>query len=222
MDPAFVRSERIVFPDGTRPATILIAGGRIAAVRAIDDGSSRRRRHRRGQSGGPARPGGHARPRQRAGPDRVGRLRTRDAGGGGRRRHDARGHAPQQPAGNRGRGRPGRQGARERGPDSRRRRDSGAAWFRGTPPPSSRWSAAGVLGFKCFLAPSGVDEFPHVASRGPARGGANPGRGCGCRCWFTRSCPRSCASPTRAPIRAPIAPGSTRAPKPASGPPSNG
>src|SRR5213083_447383 len=26
-------------------------------------------------------------------------------------------------------------------------------------------AAAGVLGFKCFLAPSGVDEFPHVGER---------------------------------------------------------
>src|SRR5260221_6304104 len=26
-------------------------------------------------------------------------------------------------------------------------------------------AAAGVLGFKCFLAPSGVDEFPHVDER---------------------------------------------------------
>src|SRR5258705_8958639 len=37
MEPAFVRSERVVFPDGSRPATIHIQDGHIAAVRDADD-----------------------------------------------------------------------------------------------------------------------------------------------------------------------------------------
>src|SRR6478609_2815197 len=32
MKPAFVRSTRVVFPDGTQPATIYLKEGRIAAV----------------------------------------------------------------------------------------------------------------------------------------------------------------------------------------------
>ena len=39
--------------------------------------------------------------------------------------------------------------------------------------------AAGVFGFKCFLAPSGVDEFPHLstrAARGRAHGAETVGR----------------------------------------------
>ncbi len=33
-------------------------------------------------------------------------------------------------------------------------------------------AAAGVLGFKCFLSPSGVDEFEHVGEAGSSRGDA--------------------------------------------------
>ena len=41
MKPAFVRSTRVVLPDGTRPATLLLQEGRIAAVRPHGDGTSR-------------------------------------------------------------------------------------------------------------------------------------------------------------------------------------
>src|SRR3954464_5934068 len=40
MKPAFVRSTRVVLPDGTRPATIVLEDGRIAAVRQHGDGAS--------------------------------------------------------------------------------------------------------------------------------------------------------------------------------------
>ena len=40
MKPAFVRSTRVVLPDGTRPATIHLEDGRIAAVRGHEDRSA--------------------------------------------------------------------------------------------------------------------------------------------------------------------------------------
>ena len=42
--------------------------------------------------------------------------------------------------------------------------DSGAAWCPVTRRQSSRSSDAGVRGFKCFLVPSGVDEFQHTSA----------------------------------------------------------
>ena len=36
----------------------------------------------------------------------------------------------------------------------------------------ARMFEAGVVGFKCFLVPSGVDEFPHVTEERPARSNA--------------------------------------------------
>ncbi len=70
--------------------------GRIAAVAAYDDPARRRAERRPGRRrGAAARAGRHPRPRQRARSHRVGGLRLRDAGGGGRRRHDDRGHAAQ-------------------------------------------------------------------------------------------------------------------------------
>jgi len=40
MKPAFVRSTRVVLPDGTQPATIHLKEGRIAAVRPHGDAAS--------------------------------------------------------------------------------------------------------------------------------------------------------------------------------------
>jgi allantoinase len=48
----------------------------------------------------------------------------------------------------------------------------------------------GVRGFKCFLAPSGVEEFEHVSEDGPPRPRCRSSRGSTCRCWRTRSCRR--------------------------------
>ena len=57
-----------------------------------------------------------------------------------------------------------------RGQAARRRRaaatsmsDSGAAWCPAMPRDIEPLARAGVLGFKCFLSPSGVDEFDHVS-----------------------------------------------------------
>ncbi len=49
-----------------------------------------------------------------------------------------------------------------RGPLSCRCRRSGAASCPATPRELEPLARAGVLGFKCFLSPSGVDEFDHV------------------------------------------------------------
>ena len=49
---------------------------------------------------------------------------------------------------------------------------------------------AGVLGFKAFLSPSGVDEFAHVGESDLARGDADSRAGSACRCWSTPSGPR--------------------------------
>ena len=216
MDPAFVRSERVVFPDGTRPATILIAGGRIAAVRPIDDVPA-------GATGIDAGslvvlPGlvdTHVHVNEPGRSDWEGFAHaTRAAAAGGVTTLvdmplnslpatvsvDAL-------------------DAKLRAGDGQIHVDVGF-WGGVVPGNASAIESLvgrGVLGFKCFLSPSGVDEFPHVADPDLRR----PWHGWGCRCWSTRSCPRSCASPIRALTLAPIAPGSTRGPTTASGPPSS-
>ncbi len=48
---------------------------------------------------------------------------------------------------------------------------------------------AGVLGFKAFLSPSGVDEFSHVTRGRSACGACRCSRGRGCRCSFTPNFP---------------------------------
>ena len=88
-----ISSRRVVRPDGVAPGTVLIAGERIEAVVPERRGAAGRDRRRR--SGRLAGAGRRARPRQRAGPHRVGRLRHRDARGRGRRRHHHRRHAAQ-------------------------------------------------------------------------------------------------------------------------------
>ena len=121
-----------------------------------------RPRRRRGAA---ARAGRHPRPRQRAGPHRVGGLRDRDPRGRRRRRDDDRRHAAQlDPA-----------------DDHASRR-----WRSSVPSPQGQcfvdvgfWGGAvpgnladlaplheaGVFGFKCFLLDSGVDGVPAPAGR---------------------------------------------------------
>ncbi len=117
----------------------------------------------------------------------MGRLRHGDARGGGRRRHDDRRHAAQQHAGD-----DDRRGAARR---SGRRRaaqchvDVGF-WGGVVPGNAGELDAlvdAGVRGFKCFLVPSGVDEFPAVGEDGSAAGAADPRAPAACRCWCTRN-----------------------------------
>ena len=50
----------------------------------------------------------------------------------------------------------------------------GAAWFPGNAVSSPRF-AAGVVGFKCFLIHSGVDEFPNVTEDDLAQSAAGVG-----------------------------------------------
>ena len=52
---------------------------------------------------------------------------------------------------------------------------------------------AGVRGFKCFLVPSGVDEFPAVDEAGSARRRCRFWRAAACRCSCTPSSPDRCA-----------------------------
>ena len=89
----------------------------------------------------------------------MGGLRDGDRGSGGRRRHHDRRHAAEQHPADHRRGRPRGQAARRRGAAVRRRRVLGRRRA-GQPRSSSPLHDAGVVGFKCFLLPSGVDEFP--------------------------------------------------------------
>ena len=59
---------------------------------------------------------------------------------------------------------------------------------------------AGVLGFKCFLSPSGVDEFPHVGEADLREAMPVARARSACRCSCMPSCRRCCASPIRAAI----------------------
>jgi allantoinase len=94
----------------------------------------------------------------------IGRVRHRDAGGGGRWRHDGRRHAAEQRAGDDDRGGAGGQADRARG-----QCHVDVAFWGGVVPGNAAYLdqlvEAGVRGFKCFLVPSGVDEFPAVDER---------------------------------------------------------
>ena len=124
------------------------------------------RSRRRRAAAGPRR---LARARQRAGPHRVGGVPLRDARRRGRRCHDHRRHAAELPAAD-----DDRRGARDqaRGGGSRRRTSTSGS---GAGPCPDNLGAlaplheAGVFGFKCFLSPSGVDEFPHLDRAAAAR-----------------------------------------------------
>ena len=122
----------------------------------------RRPRRRRGAA---ARPRRHPRARQRARPHRVGGLRDRHPGRRGRRRHHHPRHAAQQHPADRARSRRCRSSGSPR--DGRCHVDVG---FWGGAIPGNLDDLRGlhdegVFGFKCFLAPSGVDEFPPLPGR---------------------------------------------------------
>ena len=89
-------------------------------------------------------------------------LRYGDPRGGGRRRDDARRHAAEQHPGDDDRRRAAGEAARRRG---RSVTSTSAFWGGVVPGNAGELDAlvdAGVRGFKCFLVPSGVDEFPAV------------------------------------------------------------
>ena len=122
----------------------------------------------------------------------MGGLRDRDARGRGRRRDDARRHAAQL----RSRRRPRVAGARgeARGRATASARVDVGFWGGVVPGNVARARGrcvdAGVLGFKCFLVDSGVDEFAPRRRGRPRRRRCRCSRGSACRCSCTPSCRR--------------------------------
>ena len=190
-----IRSTRVVLPSGIQPATVYVRDTRIDRV-VLDPGrptaptadrrlaDPRRRRPRR--HAGHRR---HARARQRARADGVGRVRDGDA------------RRPRPAASRRIVDMPlnsvpatttlwaldaKRDAARdahvEVGVLGRRR--SGQRRRR-----SSRWRTPACRGFKCFLSPSGVDEFEYVEERGSAARRCRSSSAAAARCSRTRSGP---------------------------------
>jgi allantoinase len=161
MAPAFVRSERVVLPDGTRPATIHIEDGRIARIAAYDEPAAGN-----GIDAGalvvlPGLVDTHVHINEPGRADWEGfRTATRAAAAGGvttlvdmplNSRPATVDEASFE--------------AKLRTADGQLHVDVG---FWGGIIPGNAASIRplaerGVLGFKSFLAPSGVDEFPHVA-----------------------------------------------------------
>ena len=157
-----IRSKRVVTPEGVRAATVHLRNGVIEAISGYDDFPSgqtylRRRRIRRH-----ARPGGHARPHQRAGAHRLGRFRDGDARGGRGRSDHADRHAAQQHS----RNDYGRGAGNETQAAARKKCWVNVGFWGGVVPGNAgelrALHRAGVFGFKCFLVPSGVPEFDHV------------------------------------------------------------
>ena len=179
----------VVTPDGVRPATV--ADPQTGSVAVIQDrrpgAAPASRSHRCRRASSSCRSRRLARAHQRSRPHRVGRLRARDERGGCRRRHDARRHAAQQHSGDDDRA----------GLEAKRARRGGRChvdvgfWGGVVPGNSARLeplARAGVLGFKCFLCPSGVDEFAHVTEADLREGACRSWPGSACRCWCTPSC----------------------------------
>ena len=165
-DDLVLRPQRTrVLPDGVRPATI---------QRRATDGSSPIGEHGDRPAGVPRDRRRRARRPARAWSTRTCTSTTRAAPTGrasstrrARRRPAAsrRSSTCRSTAFRRRRRVAGLEAKRARGarPLSRRRRLLGRRRARQCAPTSRRWRDAGVLGFKCFLSPSGVDEFGHVS-----------------------------------------------------------
>ena len=168
MASLLIRSQRVVLPDGVRPAEIRVDDGQIVSISSS--------RHP-GTSGTPGTgtvidagsavvmPGlvdTHVHINDPGRADWEG-FETATLAGGRRRRHDARRHAAQQHSGHDHRRRARGQAARRGGHAAMSTSVSGAASFPAMPRDIEPLARAGVLGFKCFLSPSGVDEFDHVS-----------------------------------------------------------
>ena len=103
MASCLIRSQRVVLPDGVRPATIRVEDGRI--TRQIDSSGTSGTSAPpgtlidAGNAVGDAGPRRYARSHQRSRPRRLGRIRNGDARRGRRRHHHARRHAAQQHSG---------------------------------------------------------------------------------------------------------------------------
>ena len=197
-----------MLPDGhARRRRFTSTDGRIAVDRRDADRPAGARAIDAGRARGHARPRRHPRPHQRAGPHRLGRVRDGDARGGGGRHHDARRHAAQQHSADHDRRRARGQAPRGRRADATSMSASGAASCPGNARDLEPLARAGVLGFKCFLSPSGVDEFAHVERSATCGGDADRWHRCGCRCWRTPSGRRCCAIRGPATIRGATRPG---------------
>jgi allantoinase len=159
-----IRSRRVVLPEDVRPATIHIQDGTIARIGPYEDWSGVNDSYDAGDLVvSPGIVDTHVHINEPGRTDWEG-FDTGDAGGRGRWRDDGRRHAAEQRAGDDdGSGARGEADGSAR-PVSRRRRVLGRrrAWQRHGP---RRLVEAGVRGFKCFLVPSGVDEFPAVDER---------------------------------------------------------
>ena len=180
--------------NGRHPSTSTAAASSRSAART----TRRRRGDRRcGESRGLAGHRRHARPRQRAGPHRMGRLRDGDARGrapaASRRSSTCRSTAI--PATTTVAALDAKRHA-ARGLMPRRRRRSGAASCRATRATLEPLVDAGVRGFKCFLVPSGVDEFAHVGE-GRSRAGDAGARAARCPAAGARGAARVSSAPHR-------------------------
>ena len=142
-------------------ADLAVADGVIAARRGA--GRARRRRargHRRARSRHPAGPDRRARALQRPRARRLGGLGQRHARARGRRLHVRRRHAAElRPADDR-RTRRSRPSWLPRGARRTSTSRSGAASCPGASSSMDELAACGVVGFKAFMADSGIDDFP--------------------------------------------------------------
>ena len=196
-----VRSERVVLPDGVRPATITSATAASSPI-----GDVQRPACRRAASWTsaphvvfPARR--YARPHQRSRPCRVGGLRARDSRGRSRRRHDARGHAAQQHSGDHD----ASAALEEKRAAARGRCHVDVGFWGGVVPGNAaRPGAAGAR-------PACSASSASCARRASTSSGTSAKRICvppsrslrrsTFRCWRTRSCRRCCETRWRRPRR---------------------
>ena len=201
-----IRSERVVLPDGVRPATIRVDDGRSRrSAHQAPPGTRRHLRRTLIDAGStvvmPGLVDTHVHINDPGRADWEGfETATRAAAAGG---VTTLVDMPLNsiPVDDDGRG--------ARGEATRRGRAavmstsaSGAASCPGNAGDIEPLARAGVLGFKCFLSPSGVDEFDHVSEADLREAMPIIAADRACRCWCTRNCRRCCASPIRAPIRA--------------------
>ena len=177
MNSFVIRGERVVLPDGVRPAPIQVRDGRIVEIVAAYRRRRGRRAHdRRRRAGRAAWARRHARPHQRSRSCRLGRVRARDARGRRRRRDDARRHAAQQHSGHDERRRASRRSGAPRRDAVTSTSGSGAASCRATRRALDAARGRGRARLQVLSRPSGVDEFEHVTEADLARGAADPRR----------------------------------------------
>ena len=169
-------------------------------------------RHRRSAPAGvPVSSGGHvvgdarhrrsARAHQRPGARRLGRIFHRHPCGRCWRRDHADRNAAQQRSRHHFGGRFSRQACGDGRKAERGCRILGRSGPGNTAELRPMWEA-GVFGFKCFLVPSGVDEFPPVTEK-DLRAAMPVLAELGAPCWCTPNCPDRSRSPSGPPRQRP-------------------